>query len=57
VLDKISTLLGSKIKINIIDPENCKDPIRKYKRISIEGKKPGPYSWYFIGAIRFLFNS
>lgn len=57
MLDKISTLLGSKIKINIIDPENCKDPIRKYKRISIERKKPGPYSWYFIGAIRLLFNS
>jgi len=41
VLDKISTLLSSKININIIDPENCKDSIRKYKRISIGRKKPG----------------
>ena len=31
MLDKISTLLGSKIKINIIDPENCKDPIESIK--------------------------
>ena len=30
----MSTLLSSKFKINIIDPEGCNDFIRKYKGVS-----------------------